>query len=339
MSVYVIVLNWNNWPDTIECLESLLRVPNQELRVVICDNGSEDGSAQRLQQWCNERASSTVREPAVPLPSQGSQLQSSPFRTIEQAEATAAKESPARWRLTLIRNDRNLGFAGGNNVGIRYALRDPACEYIWILNNDTVVDPGALDCLLGYARGDTRIGICGVRLLYYDAPDVVQAHGGATFNWLTGAARAIGNKTADSEPVDPIAIERKMDYVIGASMLVSRRFIERVGLMEEGYFLYFEEIDWALRGRGEFRLGYSHDAVVYHKEGATIGSSTVGKRRSAISEYYLTRSRLKFIRRFRPIALPSAWAYSAAVALRRLAQGEVRKAVTIMRALVGLSFA
>ena len=99
-----------------------------------------------------------------------------------------------------------------------------------------------------------------------------------------------------------------MSYVTGAAMLVSRAFIENTGLMEEGYFLYFEELDWAARGRCRFRLGYAPDSIVVHKEGASIGSKASGG--SPLSMFYLFRNRIRFCRRFYPWFLPTVFVFS-----------------------------
>ena len=120
-------------------------------------------------------------------------------------------------------------------------------------------------------------------------------------------------------------------------MLVSRDFLENVGLMDEVYFLYYEEADWAMRGKGRYRYAYADDAVVYHKEGASIGSSHQRARRSALSSFFLVRSRLRFTRKFYPWALPSVFTYSALVALRDLAEGHREQARAMFSALRGLS--
>jgi hypothetical protein len=106
------------------------------------------------------------------------------------------------------------------------------------------------------------------------------------------------------------SIEKEMSYVSGASMLVSKRFLETVGLMEESYFLYFEEIDWAQRAAGRFKFVYAPGSIVYHKEGGAIGSSGSGRRRSPQSFFWLTRSRLLFTAKYHPEAVPSVTLYS-----------------------------
>ena len=119
-------------------------------------------------------------------------------------------------------------------------------------------------------------------------------------------------------------------------MMSSRRFLAEVGLMAEDYFVFYEEIDWAIRARrGGFRLGYASRAIVYHKEGASIGSGT-GERRSAFAEYFGMRNKLRFTWRFYPWALPSVWLLSWAQVARRLMQRQWYRAGLMARTLCGL---
>jgi GT2 family glycosyltransferase len=123
-------------------------------------------------------------------------------------------------------------------------------------------------------------------------------------------------------------------------MMVTRRFLEDVGSMNETYFLYYEEIDWATRARrGGFHLGYAPDAIVYHKEGGTIGSSANRTKRSLMSEYYLIRSRLLFTRKYYPYFLPSVIVFSFGQIARHASSGDLRRFANGLRALLGLRYA
>jgi GT2 family glycosyltransferase len=179
--------------------------------------------------------------------------------------------------------------------------------------------------------------MCGARLMYYWQPDRVQALGGARFIGLTGTSHLIGGNTSIDAQRDPAEVEASLDHLAGASMLVSRAFLQEVGLMDEDYFLYYEESDWAMRARGRFRLGYADDAVVYHKEGASIGSNHRREQRSRLADYFLVKSRLRFTRKFRPWALPGVVAYSALSAIKALASGHVGHGRAMLLAIIGIS--
>jgi hypothetical protein len=274
----VVLLNWNGWRDTLACLDSLFADGATPCRVLVCDNASKDESVAQLRAWALARFGDR-------------------FVQLTRTQVDAGAQLAPDAALALIENGGNLGFAAGNNVGIRLALRDARCDFVWVLNNDTVVQPDALGRAVERMRADPAIGLCGSTLIYFDEPEKVQALGGACYSRWTGRSRHVGAFGPRSEvPADGAALEPGFSYVVGAAMLASRAFLEQVGLMREDYFLYYEEIDWATRGAGRFRLGYAPASVVLHKEGASIGTSASGG--SPLSLYFLYRNRLRFSWRF-----------------------------------------
>lgn len=284
--VSVIILNWNGWQDTVECLSSLFQSTGLAFRVIVCDNASRDDSLHKITEWarCN--------------------LTSAELECLSRADVLGGASAAARTKLVVVDNGANLGFAGGNNIGLRLALRDPDCDYVWLLNNDTVVEPDALAKAVAHAESNLGIGICGSTLVYYRERSQVQAFGGAHYSRISGRSVHVGAFSSLVDvPRNPGEVEAGLSYVVGAAMLVRRGFVEQVGLMREDYFLYFEENDWATRGRGGFRLGYAPQSIVYHKEGASIGTSSNGG--SALSVYFLYRNRLKFSWRFYPLWVPT----------------------------------
>jgi GT2 family glycosyltransferase len=189
-------------------------------------------------------------------------------------------------------------------------------DFAWLLNNDTVLAPGALRALTDAASADPGLGMVGSKLLYYHRPDTVQALGGAEFNAWLALPRHVGeHDRADEAPDgDPTA---RMRFVVGASMLVPVAFLRDVGLMSEEYFLYFEEMDWAMRARGRWRVGYAAGSVVYHKEGASIGRGAQGGEKSYTADFHFMRSRLLFTRKFFPRRLPAVYLALGVAMLRR----------------------
>lgn len=290
------IVNWNGWKDTLLCLESVFRLADDTpFCVIVCDNLSDDDSPEKIESWAKGELKVEKTELAAsPVP-----LKISPkpidFRRLSRAESE--KEDYVFAPLTLIETGSNLGFAGGNNVGIRYALKNSSITHFWLLNNDTVVDPGALSKLVARQKADERVGMVGSTLLYFDAPEKIQAQGGARWNAETFTASHLGINLRCESALDQKTVEAEMNYVVGASMLVSRRFIEEIGLMDERYFLYFEEMDWALRSKDKFKFGYAPESFVFHKVGAKIGSSHKGQE-SPLSFYLLNRNRLWIVRKF-----------------------------------------
>lgn len=293
----VILVNWNGWRDTVECLASLQRLATPPRLTVVVDNASTDGSAEHLAAWCrgDEVALAQHRDPALP-PFDGRAPAGLHWARLGEAEPLPA-ERPA---LVLVQSTRNLGFAGGNNLGLRLAQQAGA-DGCWLLNTDTVVDPGALDALVARAAADPRIGMVGSTLRYYWNPAEVQALGGARFDARTGAARHLGAGSAAAALPAAGEIEAQCDYIVGASLFATRAFVDAVGPMCEDYFLYFEELDWALRGRGRFTLAWAPESRVFHKVG---GSSR--RQVSRTSLRYLYRNRLRVMQRFFPAQLGAA---------------------------------
>jgi len=188
----------------------------------------------------------------------------------------------------IIANTRNLGFTGGNNVGIRYALENGA-DYVWLLNNDTIVDRNALSSFLKAADSDPAIGILGSKIYYYSERSVL-SFAGATIDWGKGRSPHVGRGESDRGQYDTV---RDVERVSGCSMLVKKDVCDRVGLLDDDFFLYAEDVDWCVRARiAGFRCVYVPASMVFHKEAASMKAKD-GK--STLFLYYNTRNFLKMI--------------------------------------------
>lgn len=289
-AVSAVVVNWNGWRDTTVCLASLLAQQEVDLRIVVTDNGSSDGSLERLGEWMSGRT---------------------------DAE---------RERLHLLPLPRNLGYAGGLNAGIAWARAHWRARIFWLLNNDLQAEPGALRELLAAHARVPRAGIGGSVLMEWDDPSQVQAVGGRYRKWL-------GVGWHEKGPVEaPDGVCLALDYPVGASLLVKQDYLDRVGPLEDSYFLYGEEVDWVERGR---RLGYvpviALRSRLRHKEGASTGSMGGVRGKSLLSERYGVVNRLRVTRRFWPWLLPVVWSSLLLVALDRMVHGEWARARLVLR--------
>jgi GT2 family glycosyltransferase len=317
--VHILVVNFNRWRDTLECLESVFRLDYPNFRVVVCDNASADGSFERLKAWAEERF--------VPEPAESEHLRClswppvcKPVAYVEYSRASAEQggdmpsDDPP---LVLVQTGGNLGFTGGSNVGLRYLMARGATGYIWLLNNDTVVAADALRRLVDVAERDERIGVVGTRLFHYARPDVVQAAGGGRITRWHGMVTPV---TDDADG--------KLDFVTGASMLIPLPVLSRVGLLDERYFAYSEEVDWCFRMRARgFRLAYCPAAKVWHKEGQTLG------RRTPFQDYLIVRNTLLLVQKFFTPFLPVAILYSLYRSfLPKLVRGEWKRLGAVVRA-------
>lgn len=325
---YIIILNWNCWPDTIECLESIFRNDAKRYQVIVCDNDSRDDSIDCIKAWAEGRLDVWL-PPSAPLRGLSYPPVKKPIRYTEyqriaaEAGGSANQDEPP---MVLIHTGGNLGFAGGNNIGLRYALARDDFDYVWLINNDTVIKPDALTKLTTRIEEVPAAGICGSKLLYYTMPDIVQAWGGSKYNKWMGTTHRLGELSSVREQVDCDMVESNLDFISGAAMLVSKPFLKQIGLMEEEYFLYFEELDWATRAKGRFGLCFAHDSIVYHKEGSSIGTNSIKPgTKSLTADYYGLRSRLIFTRRFFPYCLPSIYIWLLPVLINRIRRGQWKR--------------
>jgi GT2 family glycosyltransferase len=297
--IHIVLVNWNGHRDTLECLESLLGLTTDDFCVTVCDNGSTDGSIAALVSGLESARKSLPGAEAIWVDLPSERRHQASVAVVARGEAP-----PAGARIRLVDTGENLGFAGGNNVGIRLALADPQCQFIWLLNNDTVAAPGALDALVAAMRERPDLAICGSTLLYYHQPDLVQGLGG-WYNLALARGGHIGHLGhADALP-DRAAVERDVAYVMGASLFARRTLLERTGGLSEDYFLYSEELDLARQLQAQEKQGWAPRSVVYHKEGGSIGTSSI-HRPSDSSLYYLQVNTLRFYRKFHPWLLPVA---------------------------------
>ena len=333
--VYILIVNWNGWGDTIECLESVFRLSYDNFKVVVCDNGSLDGSIEKIKYWADGKLNSWVPSDNL-LRRLSYPPISKPINYIEY-EQSAAENGVAEHndtaRLVLVHTGGNLGFAGGNNVGIRYSIKRDDFDYVWLLNNDTVVQAESLRALVETLGKNPQAGLCGSTLLYYDRPDLIQAQGGGALVRWKGVSSHIASGLLLAAALPREEVLTRLSYVVGASMLVSKEFLRDVGLMNEEYFLYMEELDWAERAKGKFQLEYAPKSLVYHKEGAAIGTDSRGIG-SSLSQRYLFRNRLLFYRKYYRKLLPPVMLYLILQSLMALIKGRFERFGIIWGALL-----
>lgn len=329
--VYILILNWNGWHDTLECLESVFKNDHSDYHVVVCDNDSGDSSVEKMIAWADGRLD-TLTFPGNRLKSLSwpPVRKPIPYSILTREDVECSTISHTSERLTIIRTGDNLGFAGGNNVGLRYIMARGDYGFVWLLNNDTVIRPDALSRILARMKEMPGAGICGSTLVYYDKPELVQALGGASYNPILASNANLGKFSKLGESIDRAWVEKNMSYVIGASMLISRRFLDLVGLMNESYFLYFEELDWAERSKGKFGLAYAPESVVYHKEGGSAGTTSASCNGSNVSDYFALSNRVAFTSRYYPWFLPGVYVGLLLALFNRLKRGKRDRAIIIL---------
>lgn len=290
--VSIVILNWNGWKDTIECLESLYRIQYPNYDVIVIDNGSMDGSVESILKYAEG-------DLAVDSKFFKFSTDSKPIKTWKCTKDDADQGNkpgeniialPSNKRMIIIENDKNYGFAEGCNIGIRYAFAVLEPEYVLLLNNDTVVKNDFLDELVKGFSCDNKAGFAGPIVYYYDydgRTDIIST-AGAEITMCKGSINLIGHGDADQGQYNTI---RAVDYIEGSCLFIKSAVLEKIGLLDPSYFVYWEETDLCTRG---LEVGYTcmcvPTAKIWHKISASLSLA------SRTYVYYTTRNRLWFMR-------------------------------------------
>jgi hypothetical protein len=294
--VSIIILNWNGWQDTIECLESLYQITYPDYDVVLVDNGSVDESIEKIKEY----AKGKIKVESNFFDHNPS---NKPIKIIEytreEAEAGSGKEKeianiPSNRKFILIKNEKNYGFAEGNNIGMRYALKTLNPDYVLLLNNDTVVDREFLSELVKVAESDENIGGVSPKIYYYDyggRKDVIWFAGEDFSFWKGELYNRDGINEIDKGNYEKI---KEVDKLEGACILVKRTVLHKVGLLDPEYFpIYWEVPDLCFRiSKRNLKGVYIPKAKIWHKVSASTGG-TLGRNQI----YYLTRNQFLFMKK------------------------------------------
>lgn len=244
-SVAIILVNYNGYDDTVECVKSLLNITYRNYRIYIVDNCSSDADKIRSDSFLNEHSK-------------------------------------------IMYSNQNLGFSGGNNIAIQDALENDY-EYIVMLNNDTTVEPEFLGALVDIAEKDRSIGVVTGKIYFYYKRENVWSAGG-TYDRNTGLTVQYSgpeNKSFD--------VEKEITFATGCLQMIPSSVVKKVGLMDEGYFLYSEDSDYCQRIiDAGYKLMYTPKSVIYHKVSASTGD------RSPMQQRYMMRNNLYMIKRYSP---------------------------------------
>ncbi len=218
--------------------------------------------------------------------------------------------------LTLIETGMNLGFAAGCNIGIRRAFAGGA-DFVWLLNNDTAVDAGALQALVGKAHSDDRIAAVGSAIYSMQEPNRLMAWGGGRVSYLLGRSRHV---------LEPVADEQ-IDYITGASMLLRRSALEAVGLLDEGFFFSWEDADLGFRFRhARWKLAVAGTSKIWHTETASL------RGRETVLDTYFNEGASRFFRKHAPVPQFPLYTGVGLRVMKRLIVGDWRRARAVWTA-------
>lgn len=222
--------------------------------------------------------------------------------------------------------NENAGFSGGNNAGIRHALEHES-DFVLLLNNDTTVDPRFIDEMISVAKTETGVGIVGAKIYFHAEPDRIWFNG-AKFLWTDGGKHfQYGERDRDPQGLTSIPTH----FVTGCAMLISRAVIEKIGLLEESFFMYYEDVDYCLRAQNAgFSLRVAQGAHVWHKVSRTASGMGVPRR-----HYYHVRNALLLTSRNAPLIMKSAvYAWSIVHFVKQVAKRALRPETRALSAMI-----
>lgn len=248
---FIVIINWNGKNLTIKCLKSLKRAIGK-------GNGI-----------------------SVVLVDNNS----------SDGSVSAIKKHSFPFDFHIIANKKNVGWAGANNIGIKYALKKRAGA-VFLLNNDAIVTPKAIGELINTLFSNKAIGIVSPKIYHYDFSQKKIFNAGNMLNKLTYTGKELGNGEIDKGQFDNVL---ETDYVSGTALVAKREVFKKIGFFDEKTFLYYEDVDFCLRARkAGFKCCFSQNSIIYH-----IGSATnrVG---SPLHTYYNSRNRLYFLKKNAP---------------------------------------
>lgn len=323
--VAIIILNWNGWEDTIECLESVYQLNYSNYQVVVVDNSSEDQSLVQIRQYCQGQIK--IESPLVKYDHDNKPikvielfedgLNSEKYEFINESrnsgefisgesgnsESTSNESQPrnkskhinnTEAELILLKNRENHGFANGNNIAVDFALKNLNPDYVLLLNNDTVVDSELLTQLIEPTQKDVKIGCVGPKVYYYDydgCTDVL-SFTWEKINFYTSRGNRCGKDKVDNGQCD---YQKETDKVEGCCMLLKQEVIQEVGLFDPVYFAYWEETDLCQRiKKAGWKLQYVPQAHMWHK----VGMQWENYFSYFVIYHYVVRNRLIFMWRF-----------------------------------------
>ncbi len=303
--VYIILLNYNSWTDTIECLESVLRNDYPNYQVIVIDNNSPNNSMEYLKAWAEGRIDVWVNPnnslrnlsfPPVPKPI--------PYVYYTREEAEKCKNLDleeklksdipegvtTKYPIVFIQSGNNLGFAGGNNVGIRYALIKNDFDSVILLNNDTVIKGEAISILVNVRLEFGEQAIYGGRIYYYSDPEKIWYDGGRFNEWIGRTIHL--NKGKLKHDIKISSQIKEVNFITFCYVLIPKLILDKIGLLDESYFMYVEDLDYSYRvWKSEYKLYHVIKSEIWHKVSASSGEDEVNE----FSAYWIMRNRVRFI--------------------------------------------
>jgi N-acetylglucosaminyl-diphospho-decaprenol L-rhamnosyltransferase len=322
--VPVLIVTFRNVQDVLSCVHAVARLRTAvPPAVFVCENGGKDAFRSLID---------LLTGPGGGCVEDGTATQITDARFTDTVTLRAVCDGTAA-SITIHAGcaEDNLGYAGGVNAWLRPLSMIAGWRGAWILNPDTEPEPAALQELILFAEQNGK-GMVGSRLTTRSRPDLVHCRGLA-WNSVRAATRSVDMFLPTAVCLPPAEQDSRLDSPSGASIYITRTCLDRIGLMDERYFLYFEDLDWGLRAKKSCGVGYAHRSIVLHTGGTTIGTATSRRNQSPLAVYLDFRNRLLFVRQHFAVWMP--WTVLVALADLGLYLGTGRRQ-TMVAAIRGL---
>lgn len=295
--VSIIILNWNGWQDTIECLESFYQITYPNYEVIVVDNGSRDKSIKKIKDWARGKLNvkseffkyNPKNKPIKCFVYTKEELEKEKKAYLKKQKTNKLKNNK---KLFILKCDKNYGFVEGNNLVMRQVLKEGISEYVLLLNNDIVVHKDFLGELVKVAESNPEIGIAGPKTYFYDynrKKNVIAYIGNKLNSWI-GQEIPLGSEQADHNQFNK---NLKVDYLTGCAMLIKKSVMEKIGLLDLRYApIYCEDSDFCIKAKKKNFLCIGvPTSMIWHKIARTV------KGDAPLNIYLRTRNRFYLMKR------------------------------------------
>lgn len=326
MKVTVLIVNYKNWLDTIECLESVLKCDYKDIQVVVVDNSPDNVSISNMIDWAEGKIN--IKETLYPKLVYPEVLKPLNYTYLTESDYLN-KDKQYRSNIVFVKAKTNNGFAAANNIVLNKLLQLPqAGNYVFLLNNDTVIPTNTINNLVNSYK-NTNIGIAGCTLIEYTNLNEIQSVGGV-YDSLFGTTKQVLEGVSLNDFNNTLN-KSKIDYPAGAAMFLSIDVLKNVGVLCEDYFLYYEELDWVKRAASkQYTTTYFKNSLVYHKGGVSIGSN----KKSFIADKFSIVNRINFAKKYNTKCLITVYLGVFISIFKRLLTLQFNRAYHLIKAVI-----
>lgn len=310
--IYIVLVNYNGWDHTIECIGSIFKSTYRHFRIIIIDNNSTTG-LEIEQRFCETFAKK--------------------IKIISANKGKVTDFNANDKQILFIKNNSNDGFAAGCNCAFNYIRKQDDYKYVWLLGSDNIIDKNALNNLIEYMEKENDVALCSSVSLNYYQRHIIQCAGVGIYNkWTSSSKHLLVDKNVNT--LDRFnykkALKNKIAYVYGNSMFFRKQFFMNMQQIPENYFIYYEELEIMHQVKKlNMKFGIALDSFVYHKEGSSTGGKA--KSKSLIADYYGIRNRILFTKKYYKYCLPTVYLGLILAIINRIRRRQFTRILMILK--------